>query len=275
MPTREEVAEWIKFKGRINNSMCYASNGDPEYARAALDLIQPDQTAYAEALRGALANIQHNDLGRTIAHTIASQALATPPPKLKLREVDVTIADSDLRPCPFCDCTKVLNWLSHDASPNVWCVFCEACEAEGPHAKTSDESLRLWNRACGVYDGEGMTDEEEMEREITDPPTLGEVAEEKFIEANFYIHSKAFCVAGNNWPDFTDDRLKWYWVRKMEDEIAAKGLWVPYETELRRSTLDDAGYGGIESVAPSLSLLLRATAAQRVAAALKVLPEGA
>jgi Lar family restriction alleviation protein len=60
--------------------------------------------------------------------------------------IDVTKHDSRLHPCPFCGEKRVVNWLSHDAAPNVWCVFCESCNAEGPHANDEDVSVSLWNR---------------------------------------------------------------------------------------------------------------------------------
>ncbi len=84
-----------------------------------------------------------------------------------------------------------------------------------------------------------------------------------------FRHVRISDYPNHDWP-MPDD---YNTIRRVEDVLAAKALWAKYETELRRLTLIDAGCEGIEEVAPTLFLLLRATAAQRIAAAAKVLRE--
>ncbi len=63
-----------------------------------------------------------------------------------MKTMDLTYKADGLAPCPFCDGTELLNWLSHDAAPNVWCVFCQSCDAEGPHSLIEKEAIALWNK---------------------------------------------------------------------------------------------------------------------------------
>jgi hypothetical protein len=64
----------------------------------------------------------------------------------------------------------------------------------------------------------------------------------------------------SEFPDFTDDRLKWYWIRRMEDALAERGLLWQYFNALNR-------------LCGESPRCLRATAEQRVEAALKALEE--
>jgi Lar family restriction alleviation protein len=61
-------------------------------------------------------------------------------------EPDLTKADTRLIPCPFCGSTRIVNWLSHDVVKNMWCVFCETCNSEGPHSENEEEAIILWNK---------------------------------------------------------------------------------------------------------------------------------
>lgn len=49
-----------------------------------------------------------------------------------------------LRPCPFCGSKKVTLWKDEVDGETVWCVFCEDCEAEGPHAKGAKTAVKRW-----------------------------------------------------------------------------------------------------------------------------------
>lgn len=71
---------------------------------------------------------------------------------------DHTEKDENILPCPFCQSKLVLAWLSHDAKPNVWCVFCENCNAEGPHFDDSKKgAIDAWNRAwAGRHKSAGL-----------------------------------------------------------------------------------------------------------------------
>lgn len=47
--------------------------------------------------------------------------------------------------CPFCGCNKAMTWhIGHYDKP--WVVECMDCSAQGPHAETEEEAIRLWNR---------------------------------------------------------------------------------------------------------------------------------
>ena len=88
-------------------------------------------------------------------------------------------------------------------------------------------------------------------------------------------HDRAFDVkpcSTYTWPDLAD----WNWIRRMEDALAAKGLWgayilalleqpfpVDYSYEWPRQGMDPQTYGVWHTT--------RATADQRVAACVKVL----
>ena len=79
----------------------------------------------------------------------------------------------------------------------------------------------------------------------------------------------------NNWPNFSHEINKHYWVRRMEDALAGKGLMERYIHQLLMVHRSDR-----KTAPPAMSLimtdwmhLLEATAAQRVAAAVKVLRE--
>ena len=72
----------------------------------------------------------------------------------------------------------------------------------------------------------------------------------------------------NNWPNFSHEINKHYWVRRMEDALAEKGLGKVYaKTLVARFDFIDDTFDAV--VVPCL----RATAAQRVAACVKVLRE--
>jgi hypothetical protein len=52
-----------------------------------------------------------------------------------------------LLPCLFCGSDKVTPWQSEKDGVPCWCVFCEGCEAEGPHTDASAEvATALWNK---------------------------------------------------------------------------------------------------------------------------------
>jgi hypothetical protein len=59
-----------------------------------------------------------------------------------------------------------------------------------------------------------------------------------------------------NWPDFTDDRLAWYWIRRVEDALDEKGLIARYLVHLCHH-----------------KFVLRATVPQRLEAAIRVIEE--
>ncbi len=85
----------------------------------------------------------------------------------------------------------------------------------------------------------------------------------------------------SEWPDFTDDRLKWYWIRRVEDALAEKRLLTAYVTQLDALAAGtDEWRAQKETGAVSDSALqwreyhiLRATVEQRLAAALRVIEE--
>lgn len=57
----------------------------------------------------------------------------------------------DLAPCPFCGSRQVILWEAEIERPGgrsveiLWCVFCETCEAEGPHKTTAEVAASGWN----------------------------------------------------------------------------------------------------------------------------------
>ena len=74
---------------------------------------------------------------------VATQSGSKPSGK-RLKE-QLVKAFSKLLPCPFCGGKKVTLWKSRPKGKIVWCVFCDGCEAEGPHSSESSEAVRLWN----------------------------------------------------------------------------------------------------------------------------------
>tara|TARA_R110000868_G_scaffold4119_14_gene25052 strand:- start:5503 stop:5943 length:441 start_codon:yes stop_codon:yes gene_type:complete len=89
-----------------------------------------------------------------------------------------------------------------------------------------------------------------------------------------------------HWPDFTDERLKDFWIRKMEDALAEEGLECRYLTELNSiHTANGEDYeiakrvheqmpDEITEIKMGFSYqigMMHSTPAQRVAACLKVL----
>lgn len=80
------------------------------------------------------------------------------------------------------------------------------------------------------------------------------------------------CVASSaHWPDFTHPRDCWYWVRKMEDALAEKGLLYAYSDTLMREY--DAAHKGDGPLPGEAVMYLVATVEQRLAAAVKVLEQ--
>jgi hypothetical protein len=73
-----------------------------------------------------------------------------------------------------------------------------------------------------------------------------------------------------NWPDFTDERLAWYWIDLVQRELAARGLIYgtpakpSYIRELRRIYGTDDG---------DAMVYLLATVPQRLEAAIRVIEE--
>lgn len=57
----------------------------------------------------------------------------------------------DLKPCPFCGSKSIILWeVKPDEATafqgeSLWCVFCESCEAEGPHKTTATVAASGWN----------------------------------------------------------------------------------------------------------------------------------
>jgi len=75
----------------------------------------------------------------------------------------------------------------------------------------------------------------------------------------------------DTWPDFADEIRQHYWIRRMEDRLAEMPDWTLYQETLKGICLDDAGYtDGIKDLADITRLLLRASASQRLAAAVRV-----
>lgn len=56
----------------------------------------------------------------------------------------------ELASCPFCGSDNVTLWNSEREGEPCWCVFCEACEAEGPHSVAEDSATRQWNERHGL-----------------------------------------------------------------------------------------------------------------------------
>ena len=61
------------------------------------------------------------------------------------KEPDVIREVPEALPCPFCGSDDVVNWLSHDAAPNIWAMLCQTCDAEGPHDDSEAVSIAKWN----------------------------------------------------------------------------------------------------------------------------------
>ncbi len=72
------------------------------------------------------------------------------------------------------------------------------------------------------------------------------------------------------WPNFTDDRLKWYWIRRVEDALAEQGLLENYQWKLV-GVADNELVG--ETVLRADLVMLRSTVEQRLQAALLALEE--
>lgn len=72
------------------------------------------------------------------------------------------------------------------------------------------------------------------------------------------------------WPDFDDYIFKWYHVRRMEDALAEKRLLPEYKWALVSLVQSLAE----SQLLPEPTIMLRATAEQRVAAAVRVLDAG-
>lgn len=45
--------------------------------------------------------------------------------------------------CPFCAADDPLVWFAADAQR--WAVFCQVCEAEGPHSDDRIGAISQWN----------------------------------------------------------------------------------------------------------------------------------
>ena len=75
------------------------------------------------------------------------------------------------------------------------------------------------------------------------------------------------------WPDFEDERLKWYWIRRMEDSLAERGLNRHYMVALWHLYAGHRNdpFPDLDNPECCLECGLRATAEQRVEAAVKVL----
>jgi Lar family restriction alleviation protein len=110
---------------------------------------RPNWHYAAESLQGAIA---HNWGGEitTVRTVLFALAKDLTPPSEKAQEIDLTKSAPGALPCPFCGSRDVVNWLSHDAAPNVWTVFCQACETEGPHSSSEADSLDKWNRRAAL-----------------------------------------------------------------------------------------------------------------------------
>lgn len=72
-------------------------------------------------------------------------------------------------------------------------------------------------------------------------------------------------IGGEDWPDLTD----WNWIRRMEDVLAERQMLMAYMMALTEAY--DTEFSGDGPLPGTLAMFLRATAAQRVAAAVKVL----
>ncbi len=53
-----------------------------------------------------------------------------------------TVADAELRICPFCK----LTWTQPILARNTWFVYCVNCGCEGPSAESREEAIDLWNQ---------------------------------------------------------------------------------------------------------------------------------
>lgn len=56
----------------------------------------------------------------------------------------------DALPCPFCASERIIAWKSEAAREPCWVVFCEVCEAEGPHLTTEGDAVNAWNCRPGL-----------------------------------------------------------------------------------------------------------------------------
>lgn len=65
----------------------------------------------------------------------------------------VVSCGQELLPCPFCASAIVMLWNSERSGEPCWCVFCESCEAEGPHSTDSVAAVEQWNRRYGAVRG--------------------------------------------------------------------------------------------------------------------------
>ena len=83
-----------------------------------------------------------------------------------------------------------------------------------------------------------------------------------------YDNGSAVGWTAGNWPDFTDGSLRWYWIRRMEDALAERGLGKTYAQTLCGAYPELLTPDEFDAIAAPC---LRATADQRVAACVKVL----
>lgn len=60
----------------------------------------------------------------------------------------------NLLPCPFCGNKDVVLWEAKfpEETDSLWCVFCESCEAEGPHKTTAEVAASGWNVRDGGFE---------------------------------------------------------------------------------------------------------------------------
>lgn len=70
-------------------------------------------------------------------------------------------SETQLLPCPFCGGHKIIAWKSDDVIDDnpVWCVFCQDCEAEGPHDLSRTAVASKWNYRTPSSEVKQNTDE--------------------------------------------------------------------------------------------------------------------
>lgn len=94
--------------------------------------------------------------------------------------------NENLLPCPFCNSRKVIAWESRPLVHQIlWCVFCETCEGEGPHAETKQEAIAGWNKRDGNHDLSDFvkTAEEMLDCHNEENPLLGITASIALLKA--------------------------------------------------------------------------------------------
>ncbi len=52
----------------------------------------------------------------------------------------------ELKPCPWCGCLEINNYVQGVISAESHTCFCMDCGAEGPSAKSMEEAEELWNK---------------------------------------------------------------------------------------------------------------------------------